>query len=651
MHLALPRRLFARVRRVLMLAVAPLFLAALLLPGTVPPAAAASSGVQISAGGPAAAPFVADEDFAGGATSATTHAITTTGLTDPAPQSVYRHNRYGNFTYTIPGLTAGASYAVRLHFAEEYWTAAGSRVFNVVINGTQVLTDFDIFATAGGEYIAVIESFTATASSTGAITIQLVTVKDNAQVNGIEIDPSGSTGNTVTVTTPAGRASTVGTAAGLQISASDSASGQTLTYTASGLPAGLSINSATGLISGTPTTAGTFTVTVTATDTTGAVGTATFTWTVNGGSGTFPVTFQNNTRGTWSNAQVYVLVLGQAVPGQWSYLKPDGTLAHISHLDATAPGHLTKNGVNYPNMSFTLAQASTVSFPAQLQGARIYISVGSPMYIAVSPDDQGWAGPDLNNPADPNIDVYFDWYEFTYQFGVIPFGGNTTQVDMFGFPMTARLQQSTIGYDQTVGITLTRAQVMSQYTATVGTAFTPLAGTYRIVAPRSSPLFQPGGAQADYLQSYIDQTWAYYTTHQFTLTRLNQTFTGQVSGNTLTFTMDGTGPFVLNKPTTADVMACSGALASAGMSTTELALGAEFCAAFNRGVAMNTAEWYNPAAYYTGAIKNDYAGFFHTISLNHLAYGFAYDDINDQSSVEILPNANPPSSLTIGVGW
>jgi hypothetical protein len=76
---------------------------------------------------------------------------------------------------------------VQLDFAEEYWTTAGSREFNVLINGSQVLTDFDIFATAGGEYKAVDEPFTATASSTGTITIQFVTVKDNAQVNGIQV--------------------------------------------------------------------------------------------------------------------------------------------------------------------------------------------------------------------------------------------------------------------------------------------------------------------------------------------------------------------------------------------------------------------------------------------------------------------------------
>jgi hypothetical protein len=92
-------------------------------------------------------------------------------------------------------------------------------------------------------------------------------------------------GNTVTVTSPGAQAGTVGTAASVQIHASDSASGQTLAYSATGLPAGLSINSGTGLISGTPTTAGTSTVTVTATDSTGASGSATFTWAISGGGG------------------------------------------------------------------------------------------------------------------------------------------------------------------------------------------------------------------------------------------------------------------------------------------------------------------------------------------------------------------------------
>ncbi|MFF7975955.1 M4 family metallopeptidase [Streptomyces sp. NPDC007905] len=88
----------------------------------------------------------------------------------------------------------------------------------------------------------------------------------------------------VTVTNPGSQTATVGTAVSLQIQASSTNSGA-LTYSASGLPAGLSINSSTGLISGTPTTAGTSSTTVTVTDSTGASGTATFGWTVNSGGG------------------------------------------------------------------------------------------------------------------------------------------------------------------------------------------------------------------------------------------------------------------------------------------------------------------------------------------------------------------------------
>jgi serine protease len=95
----------------------------------------------------------------------------------------------------------------------------------------------------------------------------------------------GTTGNTVIVNNPGNQSSTVGTAVSLQLTGSDSASGQTLTYTATGLPAGLSISSS-GQISGTPTTAGTSSVTVTAKDSTGASGTTSFSWTVSSTGGT-----------------------------------------------------------------------------------------------------------------------------------------------------------------------------------------------------------------------------------------------------------------------------------------------------------------------------------------------------------------------------
>ncbi len=119
--------------------------------------------------------------------------------------------------------------------------------------------------------------------TTGSFAVQSTWANDfNSGAGGCEVSHAIVTnGNTVTVTNPGNQTSTVGTAASLQIQATDSASGQTLTYSASGLPAGLSISSSTGLISGTPTTTGTSSVTVTATDTTGAHGSASFSWTVN----------------------------------------------------------------------------------------------------------------------------------------------------------------------------------------------------------------------------------------------------------------------------------------------------------------------------------------------------------------------------------
>jgi Putative Ig domain len=124
--------------------------------------------------------------------------------------------------------------------------------------------------------------------TTGTFAMQSTWGNDGANGGDCEFTHAivgNGSGNTVTVTNPGNQSGTVGTAVSLQISASDSASGQTLTYSATGLPTGLSINSSTGLISGTPSAAGTFSVTVTAKDTTNASGSASFTWTISTSGG------------------------------------------------------------------------------------------------------------------------------------------------------------------------------------------------------------------------------------------------------------------------------------------------------------------------------------------------------------------------------
>ena len=132
----------------------------------------------------------------------------------------------------------------------------------------------------------------------------------------------GGGGNTVTVTNPGTQTGTAGTAASLQIRATDSAAGQTLSYTATGLPAGLSINTSTGLISGTPTASGNNTVTVTVKDATGASGTASFAWNIGGGGGgggTCHVTYTRSSQ--WPGgftAQVVIANTGTAAINGWS---------------------------------------------------------------------------------------------------------------------------------------------------------------------------------------------------------------------------------------------------------------------------------------------------------------------------------------------
>ena len=144
--------------------------------------------LQVNSGGSAAGTFGADRFYSGGSVDSVTNSITTSGVTNPAPGAVYQSERSGTFTYTFPTLAPGAAFTVRLHFAELHYSATGQRNFNVTLNGTRVLTNFDVFAAAGAEYKAVVRQFPATVNSNGQIVIQFLAGSVGVpMVSGIEL--------------------------------------------------------------------------------------------------------------------------------------------------------------------------------------------------------------------------------------------------------------------------------------------------------------------------------------------------------------------------------------------------------------------------------------------------------------------------------
>jgi YVTN family beta-propeller protein len=160
---------------------------------------------------------------------------------------------------------------------------------------------------------------------------------------------------------PGDQAGTVGTSASLQLSATDP-NGDTLGYAASGLPTGLTINSISGLISGTPTQQGTFNVVVAASDGVNSA-TRSLIWDIQPGSG--PFTLDPPTPPTPSQQGTEATFIASASNGvntlyQWTF--GDGSQPTDWSLNGTATHTYAQPGV----YSVTVT-ASSEGNPSQTQ--------------------------------------------------------------------------------------------------------------------------------------------------------------------------------------------------------------------------------------------------------------------------------------------
>ncbi len=134
-----------------------------------------------------------DQFFTGGASFESLIPITNT-----ANDQLYQTERFANsgtIVYEIP-LQNNGDYKVDLHFAELFFGlpglgsggGVGSRVFNFDIENGQVQeNNYDIFQTAGGGAIAIVESYDNIVVNDGSLTITFTSVVENAKISGIGV--------------------------------------------------------------------------------------------------------------------------------------------------------------------------------------------------------------------------------------------------------------------------------------------------------------------------------------------------------------------------------------------------------------------------------------------------------------------------------
>jgi len=99
--------------------------------------------------------------------------------------ALYRSEVYGAFTFSVPVEVPG-KYEIVMHFAELYHPAAGSRIFDIKLEGKTVLNDLDVVAVTGAPFTALQYSFFRSITD-GSVDIEGVNIVDNAKLNGVEI--------------------------------------------------------------------------------------------------------------------------------------------------------------------------------------------------------------------------------------------------------------------------------------------------------------------------------------------------------------------------------------------------------------------------------------------------------------------------------
>lgn len=355
---------------------------------------------------------------------------------------------------------------------------------------------------------------------------------------------------------------------------------------------------------------------------------------------TIPLTIRNN---SGRSGPVYIYNLGTLLAtGQQGWADANGTFrpwppggnppspAPDASIVGPAPG-----------------QSITIRMP-KFSG-RVYFSYGQKLVFKVTTG--GLVQPAVQNPSDPNVNILFNWTEYTLNDSGVWI--NSTQVDMFSAPYS-------VGVRRGDGVTINTGRLKP---GGYNNFFNALRGqpggwanlirtrpdgtVLRALAPSHG--IGVGLLPAGVMNDYVNRVWSRYASSTLTVTPFanqpNLRYFGRVEGNVMNF-RNGAGAIVTSfqKPDSDSIFGCYRHL-DAPNDLVRGPISRTLCAGFNRSTLLTNANQpdNNPANFYLDVVTNHYSRKIHAQMVDGKAYGFAFDDVGAHES--LVHDGNPQQTF------
>jgi len=318
--------------------------------------------------------------------------------------------------------------------------------------------------------------------------------------------------------------------------------------------------------------------------------------------------------------------------------------------DANGGFHQWPVGGNPP----TAAPDASIAGPAQGQSktiqmpkfsGRVYFSYGQKLVFKVTTG--GLVQPAVQNPSDPNVNILFNWSEYTLNDSGLWL--NSTQVDFVSAPYNVGVRPAsgatkTTGKLKPGGYTAFYNSLRSQSGGWANLIRTRSDGTVvRALAPGHG--IEAGALPANVLSDYVNRVWTKYASSTLTVTPFgdqpNLKYFGRVSGNTMNFT-NSAGQVVTSfqKPDSDSIFGCY-KLLDAPNDLVRGPISRTLCAGYNRSTLLSNPNQpdANNSGFYQDGVTNQYSKKIHAQMVDGKAYGFAFDDVGAHES--LVHDGNP----------